>query len=96
MAHFARVENGFVVDMHVVNNDVIIDESGIESEEIGQQFLSGLWGGEPADYVQCSYNSNPINGVDRGPYPSGGYVWDGSMFADPLHVVDGSSIVEEA
>lgn len=83
MAHFARISDGHVIDMHVLNNDVITEE-GVEREQLGQEFLAGLWGGEPSDYIQCSYNGNPINGEDRGGYPSTGWVWDGSTFVGPV------------
>jgi hypothetical protein len=80
MAHFAEVENGFVKQVVVVNNDVITDDNGIEQESLGQQFLSELIGGI---WVQCSYSGNPIAGQYRGPYPGIGWTWDGNMFVDP-------------
>lgn len=83
MAHFARIDNGYVIDMHVLNNAVITDETGAESEVAGQSFLSDLWGGDSADYIQCSYNGNPINGQDRGKYPGPGWFWDGVAFVAP-------------
>lgn len=83
MAHFARIADGYVVDIHVLNNAVITDEAGIESETTGQEFLADLWGGFSTDYVQCSYNGNPISGQDRGKYPSPGWFWDGVAFVAP-------------
>lgn len=83
MAHFARISNGYVIDVHVVNNAVITDGDGVEQEAAGQEFLSDLWGGAPTDYVQCSYNGNPIAGQDRGKYPSVGWSWDGEQFIAP-------------
>ena len=88
MAHFARISDGYVIDMHVLNNAVLLVD-GIEQEEAGQEFLASLWGGQPTDYVQCSYNGNPINGEDRGGYPSTGWVWDGSTFVGPVAPVGG-------
>lgn len=58
MAHFALVQNGIVVAVHVLNNAVITDGSGVEHEPLGQQFLAGLHGGNPSDYIQTSYNAN--------------------------------------
>lgn len=78
MAHFARIKDAIVVDVHVVDNAVLQDDQGIEQESIGQAFLAGLWGGDPADYVQCSYNS-----TIRGCYPANGYAWDGANFIPP-------------
>jgi hypothetical protein len=81
MAHFARITDGQVArqdDIHVVNNAVITDGNGVEQETLGQALLADLWGGDPADYVQCSYNATM-----RGCYPAAGYGWDGTNFIPP-------------
>jgi hypothetical protein len=66
MANFARIDaSGVVVDRHVINNEILLDESGVEVESLGQQYLARLWGGAPTDYVQSSYN-----GRVRGHFPS--------------------------
>ena len=66
MANFARIDAaGLVVDRHVINNEILLDESGVEVESLGQQYLARLWGGAPTDYVQSSYN-----GRVRGHFPS--------------------------
>ncbi len=78
MAHFARIQDGKVIDVHVVVNAVIADHEGVEQENIGQAFLANLWGGDPLEYVQCSYNATM-----RGCYPGVGYTWDGTVFAPP-------------
>jgi hypothetical protein len=78
MAYFAKVHDGIVLDVHVVANEVITNGDGIEVETLGQLFLSTMWGGIMADYVQCSYN-----GTMRGCYPGVGYTWDGTVFAPP-------------
>lgn len=83
MAHFALVnpdDSGtkIVASIHVVNNDVLMDESGDEQETLGQVFLAELWGNDPADYIQCSYNA-----TIRGMYPYPGCVWDGENFTPP-------------
>lgn len=56
MAHFAQLnEDNIVTQVIVVSNDDILDENGLESEEIGKtfclQFGSGPW-------IQTSYNNN--------------------------------------
>lgn len=79
MAEFAYVQNGTVQRVHVLANPVITDENGDEQELLGQVFLSDLHGGDPADYVQCSYS-----GSFRGAYPGPGYTWDGTVFAEPV------------
>lgn len=55
MAHFAKIENGIVGEVIVVNNDVLLDSEGIEQEALGAQFCADLFGGE---WVQTSYNGN--------------------------------------
>lgn len=82
MAHFAKIEDGIVREVVVVNNEVITDADNNESEAMGQSFLTDLLGGE---WVQCSYNGNPVNGVDRGGYPGIGWSWDGTTFLPPVY-----------
>ena len=71
MAHFAKVIDGQVVTVHVLANDVITDDEGVEHEELGQAFLAELHGCLPTELVQCSYNGNM-----RGMYPSPGHKYD--------------------
>jgi len=80
MAHFARIENGIVQQVIVVNNDELMDESGIESEEIGKAFLRETFGAE-TEWVQTSYNAAQ-NGF-RGQYAAIGDAWDGTTFSTP-------------
>jgi hypothetical protein len=47
MAHFAKIENGIVTNIVVVDNDY---------EENGQEFLNGL--GLEGTWIQTSYNAN--------------------------------------
>jgi hypothetical protein len=72
MAHFAKVEDGVVSQVIVVNNEVLLDENGIEQEFIGIQFCQNLLGGT---WVQTSYNAN-----FRGKYAGTGDLWDGTNF----------------
>ena len=78
MAHYAIVKNGTVIDVHCLANGVVDDLPFPESEPLGQTFLADLWGGDPAEYVECSYNAN-----FRGVYPGVGYAWDGTDFIAP-------------
>jgi|LakMenEpi03Aug12_release.lakeMendotaPanAssembly.Ray.scaffolds.fasta_scaffold158521_2 hypothetical protein len=71
MAHFARVIDGVVVQVYVLANPVITDDEGFEHEEWGQAFLADLYGYEPEELIQCSYNAN-----FRGIYPGVGYTYD--------------------
>lgn len=65
MAHFAKIENDEVVEVIVVNNEIIQDENGNESENLGVAFCQSLYG-EDTEWVQTSYNGN-----FRGRYASG-------------------------
>jgi hypothetical protein len=70
MAHFAKLdENNIVIDITVVNNDVIVDDQGNESETIGNDFLNSI--GMTGTWVQCSYNAS-----FRGMYPHPGCWFD--------------------
>jgi len=69
MAHFAKLnEDNIVLAVHVVNNNVI-NENGVESEEIGIKFLSELHGHQK--WKQTSYNSRI-----RKNYAGIGYTYD--------------------
>ena len=54
MAHFAKIENNIVREVIVVNNEVLLDEEGIEQESLGAQFCADLFGGK---WIQTSYNA---------------------------------------
>lgn len=78
MAHFARIENGIVQQVIVVNNEVLLDEKGVEQEALGEQFCSELLGGV---WIQTSYNAN-----FRGKYAGVGDIWDGTNFISPTTI----------
>lgn len=71
MAHFARVQNGVVKKVHVVANEVLLNADGVEQESLGAEFLAGLHGGDPAEYIQTSYN-----GTIRKNYAGVGFTYD--------------------
>ena len=75
MAHFAQVQDGIVTNVICVTNEDAPDEQS------GRAFIaeSGIAG----EWVQTSYNGNPVEGVDRGPYAGIGYGWDGERFIPP-------------
>jgi hypothetical protein len=56
MAHFAKVENGLVTNVIVVNNDTLRDLDFPESEVVGQEFIASL--GLDGTWKQTSYNGN--------------------------------------
>lgn len=66
MAHFAELDKDLkVIRVVVVNNDVIKDENGEESEQKGIEFCERLFGGT---WKQASYSASI-----RKNYPSKGY-----------------------
>ena len=75
MAHFARIENGTVREVIVVGND------DAPTEAAGKAFIANI--GLSGEWVQTSYNNNPVEGASRGKYAGIGDVWDGSQFSSP-------------
>jgi len=75
MAHFAQVSNGIVQRVIVVSND---DAS---TEAAGKAFIASV--GLVGDWIQTSYNNNPIEGASRGKYAGIGDLWDGTEFRSP-------------
>ena len=68
MAHFVKLNNNIVQEVTVINNEVLLDENGIEQESIGAQFCADLFGGE---WKQTSYNA-----TFRGKYAGVGDIYD--------------------
>ena len=59
MAHFAKLKDGNIIErIEVVSNDVLLDDNGIEQEQLGVNFLRELFNEPHAVWVQTSYNSN--------------------------------------
>lgn len=57
MAHFAELdENNNVINVVVVHNDVLLNADGLEEEQLGKDFLFGLFPG--ARFVQTSVNNS--------------------------------------
>jgi hypothetical protein len=60
MAHFARIDNGTVIDLIVVSNDDCGGGNFPDSEPIGQAFIAALAAGDPrlqGTWLQTSYNT---------------------------------------
>lgn len=58
MAHFAELDQqNRVLQVIVVNNDVLLDENGNESEDLGVAFCQSLYG-EDTNWKQTSFNRN--------------------------------------
>ena len=78
MAHFARIDDGIVSEVIVVNNADCGGGDFPESEPIGQAFIADI--GLTGEWLQTSYNGN-----FRGTYAGIGYTYDSDLdvFAAP-------------
>jgi hypothetical protein len=81
MAHFARIENGYVVEVIVVNNETLGDLEFPASEPVGQDFIASL--GLSGTWKQTSYNAN-----FREKYAGIGDKWTGQNFKAQNVVTD--------
>lgn len=57
MAHFAKIENGAVTQVIVVNNDIIGNASGLDGEAEGIAFCQSLFGAD-TEWAQTSYHGS--------------------------------------
>ena len=70
MAHFAKIEDGVVRQVIVVNNETLENKPFPESEPIGIAFCKSLYG-DDTEWLQTSYNAN-----FRGKYAGTGDMYD--------------------
>ena len=71
MAHFAELDaDNIVLRVIVVSNEMLLDENGAESEDVGIAFCQSLFGADTR-WVQTSYN-----GTFRKNYAGIGYDYD--------------------
>ncbi len=71
MAHFAKLDqNNVVLEVHVVHNNELLDENGVEQEQKGIDFLIN-WSNGYLAWKQTSYN-----GSFRKHYAGIGYTYD--------------------
>lgn len=80
MAHFAEVNNQWIVQrVIVVNNAVLLNEQDIECDWLGEQFCQQLYGAHTR-WVQTSYNGGKYKN-----YAGIGYTFDPyrSAFIEP-------------
>lgn len=90
MANFAKLdENNRVIDVIVVNNNELIDDSGNESEQKGIEFLTA-WSGGYSNWKQTSYNKN-----FRKNYAGIGYEYDNQRDAFISPKIFNSWILDE-
>jgi len=73
MAHFAKIEDGMVRQIIVINNEVLENKDFPESEPIGIAFCKSLYGSD-TEWLQTSYNSN-----FRGTYAGSGMIYDSEL-----------------
>jgi len=74
MAHFAQINDGTVIQVIVVNNEVIGNPVGLEGETQGIAFCQSLFG-EDTLWAQTSYS-----GSFRGKFAGIGDTFDGTNF----------------
>ena len=72
MAHFARIDDGIVREVIVINNDDCGGGDFPESEPIGQAFIASI--GLTGEWRQTSYNGNL-----RGTYAGQGFTYDSDL-----------------
>lgn len=76
MAHFAKLnEDGLVLEVHALNNEVVNNLPFPESEPVGVQFYIE-WSGGYSNWKQTSYNNN-----FRKRYAGIGYTYDAGLDA---------------
>jgi hypothetical protein len=56
MAHFAKIENGYVSQVIVVNNETLDNLEFLESELVGKEFIASI--GLDGTWLQTSYNAS--------------------------------------
>ena len=88
MAHFAKIVDGIVQQVIVVSNE------DAPNEAAGKAFLASI--GLDGQWVQTSYNNNPIEGKSRGKYAGIGDTWDGSVFVGPAPLPGAKPLTEDA
>jgi hypothetical protein len=77
MAHFAKLGlDNIVQRIDAVNNNVLLDENGVEQEQKGIDFLKNLFNEPDAKWVQTSYNNN-----FRKKYACIGFTYDSTIDA---------------
>jgi hypothetical protein len=88
MAHFARVDDGIVREVIVINNEDCGGGDFPESEPIGQAFIASI--GLTGEWKQTSYNGN-----FRGKYAGIGDTYDSEMDVFVAPAVEEAAAEEE-
>ncbi len=79
MAHFARIDDGIVREVIVIDNADCGGGDFPKSEPVGQAFIASI--GLAGEWLQTSYNGN-----FRGNYAGSGYAYDSEndVFVAPV------------
>jgi hypothetical protein len=72
MAHFARIDDGIVREVIVIDNADCAGGDFPESESVGQDFIASI--GLAGEWLQTSYNGN-----FRGIYAGIGFTYDSDL-----------------
>jgi hypothetical protein len=80
MAHFARVDKDNIVqNVIVVDNEQLLNEQGVEEEDVGKVYLNKIYG-YGYNWIQTSYhtyaNQHPQNKPFRKNYAGIGHTYD--------------------
>lgn len=96
MAHFAKLNNdNYVLQVVVVDNSILLNEEGVEEEQLGIDFLNETLG-------QATWKKTSYNDTDRNQYAGVGYLYDAtrnSFIAPPPYsnfVLNNETLIWEA
>ena len=62
----------YINDNDVVENVIVVPDMTEAAAQVYCRSVLGL----PGEWIQTSYNANPIDGEDRGPFAGIGFTWD--------------------
>lgn len=83
MPHYAYCPGGIVQRVERIEGAVMLDADGVEDEQLGREFLAGLYPGTSADdYVMTFYPVGQPDPYPRGKYAAQGDLWDGAKFLE--------------
>ena len=68
---FARLRDGYVIRLHVLNVDAMLNENGEPDEMVGSTLLAELHDDVPENFIACDREDH-----ERGLFVRPGYVYD--------------------
>jgi hypothetical protein len=87
MAHFARIDDGIVREVIVIDNADCGGGDFPESEAVGQDFIASI--GLAGEWLQTSYNGN-----FRGAYAGIGFTYDSDLDEFVAPIVEEAEVAE--